>query len=163
MEKSRGSGRNLHVQGTPLDYPQWRGTNRDGSASSFVQPTVWPDALTRPWRVPVGEGYASPIVLMSSVVLVGAGMSALPLWTHVPFFKASMITGLTLPYILLNRVLTSPGFLDNAAGNAIYVRAAVLLLLLGGATAVGITIAAYPVLRQYSGRLAISISYNRSR
>ena len=51
------------AQGNPRDYPQWRGSNRDGSASGFVQPSSWPDALTRRWRVDVGEGYASPLVV----------------------------------------------------------------------------------------------------
>jgi outer membrane protein assembly factor BamB len=55
------------AQDRQLDYPQWRGTNRDGSASGFVQPTVWPDVLTRRWRVEVGEGYASPIVVGNTV------------------------------------------------------------------------------------------------
>jgi outer membrane protein assembly factor BamB len=52
-----------NAQGSPLDYPQWRGTGRDGSASGFVQPTTWPDVLTKRWRVRVGEGYASPLVV----------------------------------------------------------------------------------------------------
>jgi outer membrane protein assembly factor BamB len=45
------------------DYPQWRGKNRDGSASDFVEPARWPDTLRRRWRVEIGEGYASPIVI----------------------------------------------------------------------------------------------------
>jgi outer membrane protein assembly factor BamB len=51
------------AQRGPLDYPQWLGLNRDGSASSFSPPAAWPDALTRRWRVEVGEGYASPLVI----------------------------------------------------------------------------------------------------
>jgi outer membrane protein assembly factor BamB len=51
------------AQENPRDYPQWRGKDRDGSASSFVQPPRWPDTLTRRWRVEVGEGYASPLVV----------------------------------------------------------------------------------------------------
>lgn len=51
------------AQVNPRDYPQWRGSDRDGSASGFVEPTPWPDALTRRWRVVVGEGYASPLVV----------------------------------------------------------------------------------------------------
>ena len=52
-----------NAQVNPRDYPQWRGKDRDGSASGFVQPPRWPDALTRRWRVEVGEGYASPLVV----------------------------------------------------------------------------------------------------
>jgi outer membrane protein assembly factor BamB len=51
------------AQGNPRDYSQWRGKDRDGSASGFVQPPRWPDTLTRRWRVEVGEGYASPLVV----------------------------------------------------------------------------------------------------
>ena len=52
----------LLAQGSPLDYPQWRGLNRDGSASAFTEPRTWPDRLTRRWKVEVGEGYATPIL-----------------------------------------------------------------------------------------------------
>ena len=51
------------AQVTPRDYPQWRGKDRDGSASGFIPPARWPDALTRRWRVEGGEGYASPLVV----------------------------------------------------------------------------------------------------
>jgi outer membrane protein assembly factor BamB len=57
------------AQGNPRDYPQWRGRDRDGSASGFVQPARWPDALTRRWRVEVGEGYASPLVVGNIVYI----------------------------------------------------------------------------------------------
>jgi outer membrane protein assembly factor BamB len=50
-----------------LDYPQWRGQDRDGSASSFTQPKSWPDTLTRRWKVEVGEGYATPLVIGDTV------------------------------------------------------------------------------------------------
>jgi outer membrane protein assembly factor BamB len=49
------------------DYPQWRGVNRDGAASAFAEPTTWPDALTRRWKVDVGEGYATPLVVADMV------------------------------------------------------------------------------------------------
>ena len=57
------------AQGSQLDYSQWRGRSRDGSASAFVQPATWPDALTRRWRVEVGEGYASPLVVADTVYI----------------------------------------------------------------------------------------------
>jgi outer membrane protein assembly factor BamB len=50
---------------TLRDYPQWRGWNSDGGASAFVAPKVWPEALSRRWRVDVGEGYATPLVVGS--------------------------------------------------------------------------------------------------
>lgn len=46
-----------------LDYTQWRGMTRDGSASGFVEPGTWPSALKQHWRVEVGEGYATPLVI----------------------------------------------------------------------------------------------------
>src|SRR5262245_35729426 len=51
------------AQGAPLDYPQWRGQQRDGSASAFSEPNTWPDQLTRKWKIDVGEGYATPILV----------------------------------------------------------------------------------------------------
>ena len=53
----------LTAQTSSLDYPQWRGMQRDGSASGFVVPAKWPAALTRRWKVEVGEGYATPLVV----------------------------------------------------------------------------------------------------
>lgn len=57
------------AQVNPRDYPQWRGQDRDGSASGFVPPARWPGALTRRWRVEVGEGYASPLVVGDTVYM----------------------------------------------------------------------------------------------
>ena len=55
------------AQGSPQDYPQWRGRNRDGAASGFKEPKAWPEKLTRRWKVEVGEGYATPIVVGKTV------------------------------------------------------------------------------------------------
>jgi len=49
----------LHAQ----DYPQWRGRDRSGEASGFSAPQSWPERLTRRWKVDVGEGYATPLVV----------------------------------------------------------------------------------------------------
>ena len=49
------------------DYTQWRGVNRDGSTSAFVEPKSWPETLTRRWRVEVGDGYATPLVVGRTV------------------------------------------------------------------------------------------------
>ncbi len=48
---------------TAQDWPQWRGPNRDGAAASFREPASWPQALTARWKVEVGTGYATPIVV----------------------------------------------------------------------------------------------------
>ena len=55
------------AQSAPQDYPQWRGQNRDGSASAFSEPKSWPERLTRKWKVDVGDGYATPIVVGNNV------------------------------------------------------------------------------------------------
>jgi outer membrane protein assembly factor BamB len=44
-----------------VDWPQWRGVNRDGAAR-FSTPATWPDKLNRQWKVDVGIGYAAPII-----------------------------------------------------------------------------------------------------
>ena len=55
------------AQRAPQDYPQWRGLNRDGAASAFAEPASWPDRLTRRWKVDVGVGYATPLVVADTV------------------------------------------------------------------------------------------------
>ena len=45
------------------DWPQWRGPNRDGSAPSFTIPKAWPEKLTERWKVEVGIGYATPVIV----------------------------------------------------------------------------------------------------
>jgi outer membrane protein assembly factor BamB len=45
------------------DWPQFRGVNRNGLATSFSAPKVWPEQLTRTWKIEVGEGYATPILV----------------------------------------------------------------------------------------------------
>jgi outer membrane protein assembly factor BamB len=57
----------LDAQRSARDYVQWRGAQRDGSASAFVEPKQWPAALTRRWKVDVGEGYATPLVVADVV------------------------------------------------------------------------------------------------
>src|SRR5262245_21863142 len=55
------------AQGSPQDYPQWRGRSRDGAASEFKEPKAWPEKMTRRWKVEVGKGYATPIVVGKTV------------------------------------------------------------------------------------------------
>lgn len=45
------------------DWPQFRGPNRNGIATAFTHPAVWPEQLTRKWALDVGEGYATPILV----------------------------------------------------------------------------------------------------
>lgn len=45
------------------DWPQWRGAKRDGEVTSFREPASWPKTLTERWKVDVGTGYATPILV----------------------------------------------------------------------------------------------------
>jgi outer membrane protein assembly factor BamB len=51
------------------DWPQWRGPNRDGVVELFTAPKTWPDQLTRKWRVEVGLGYATPVLVGNRVYM----------------------------------------------------------------------------------------------
>ena len=51
------------VTANAADWPQWRGPNRDGAVASWTEPKAWPDTLTTKWRIPVGIGYATPILV----------------------------------------------------------------------------------------------------
>jgi len=55
------------AQQRPTDYPQWRGPARDGSASAFEVPGTWPERLARRWRVEVGEGYSTPLLVGDTI------------------------------------------------------------------------------------------------
>ena len=49
------------------DVTKWRGPNRDGAITSFTAPASWPAQLTQRWKVDVGFGYATPIVVGNRV------------------------------------------------------------------------------------------------
>lgn len=51
------------------DWPQWRGPNRDGIVLSFAAPKVWPEKLKTIWKVQVGIGHSSPVVVGKRVYL----------------------------------------------------------------------------------------------
>ncbi len=51
------------MQVSAQDWPQWRGPNRDGVVSSFKEPSPWPESLKQQWKVDVGLGYATPLVV----------------------------------------------------------------------------------------------------
>jgi outer membrane protein assembly factor BamB len=53
----------IPVLGLSADWPQWRGPNRDGVVRGVSVPAKWPRALREEWKVPVGEGYSSPVVV----------------------------------------------------------------------------------------------------
>ena len=54
-------------QSNTADWPQWRGPNRDGTLRTFTEPRPWPERLTQRWKIDVGTGYATPIVVGNRV------------------------------------------------------------------------------------------------
>lgn len=44
------------------DWPQWRGPNRDGHLVGTA-PKVWPERLTERWKIDVGSGHATPLLV----------------------------------------------------------------------------------------------------
>ena len=53
----------VQAQRASNDWNQWRGPNRDGSAPAPSDPKAWPEKLTQKWKVEVGSGYATPLVV----------------------------------------------------------------------------------------------------
>jgi outer membrane protein assembly factor BamB len=51
------------AQNAGPDWPQWRGPRRDGTLAAFTEPKQWPDTLNQRWKITVGEGYATPILV----------------------------------------------------------------------------------------------------
>ncbi|MCS7047175.1 MAG: PQQ-like beta-propeller repeat protein, partial [Gemmataceae bacterium] len=49
--------------GRAQDWPQWRGPGRDNKVAGFSVPATWPKELTKQWRVKVGVGEASPVLV----------------------------------------------------------------------------------------------------
>jgi outer membrane protein assembly factor BamB len=60
----------LAAPGHSQDWPQWRGPNRDGVVHGVKAPATWPRALAEEWKVPVGEGVSSPVVVGERVYLL---------------------------------------------------------------------------------------------
>jgi outer membrane protein assembly factor BamB len=59
----------LSSNATGQDWPQWRGPKRDGAIESFRAPASWPERLTERFKVEVGPGYATPILVGDRVFL----------------------------------------------------------------------------------------------
>jgi len=53
----------LTVSSTIADWPQWRGPNRDAKVTDASVPDTWPKTLKEEWKVTVGVGHASPVVV----------------------------------------------------------------------------------------------------
>jgi outer membrane protein assembly factor BamB len=51
------------------DWNQWRGPHRDGKVANFKAPAAWPKELTRKWKVEVGVGHSSPLIVGDAIYL----------------------------------------------------------------------------------------------
>jgi outer membrane protein assembly factor BamB len=49
------------------DWPQWRGPNRDGRIDGVSLPATWPKTLKEEWKVAVGTGHSTPVVVNDRV------------------------------------------------------------------------------------------------
>lgn len=45
------------------DVTQWRGPARDGIIAGLTAPQTWPETLTAKWKVEIGTGYATPLIV----------------------------------------------------------------------------------------------------
>jgi outer membrane protein assembly factor BamB len=55
------------AQRPSTDWTQWRGPARDGAIVGFTEPKAWPEMLAQKWKVEVGLGYATPLVVGNRV------------------------------------------------------------------------------------------------
>ncbi len=53
----------LAAQRPASDWTQWRGPNRDGVAPTPSDAQAWPEKLNQKWKLEVGLGYATPLVV----------------------------------------------------------------------------------------------------
>jgi outer membrane protein assembly factor BamB len=51
------------------DWPQWRGLNRDSKVTGFKAPATWPAELKQEWKVAVGSGDATPVLIGNKIYL----------------------------------------------------------------------------------------------
>jgi outer membrane protein assembly factor BamB len=51
------------------DWPQFRGPNRDSKVTGFKAPAKWPEKLAQQWKITVGTGDASPVLVGKNIYL----------------------------------------------------------------------------------------------
>ncbi|HEX9710354.1 MAG TPA: PQQ-binding-like beta-propeller repeat protein [Candidatus Thermoplasmatota archaeon] len=57
------------VASVAADWPQWRGPARDGLIAGLAPRASWPEVLRPGWKVTVGIGHSSPVVVGDRVFL----------------------------------------------------------------------------------------------
>lgn len=57
------------TQSSLADWPQFRGPNRDAKVADASLPKTWPKTLKEEWKVPVGIGHASPVVVNGKIYI----------------------------------------------------------------------------------------------
>ena len=55
------------LTGQAQDWPQWRGTNRDGKVTGFNVPQTWLQQFNQTWKVVVGFGDATPALVKNKL------------------------------------------------------------------------------------------------
>jgi len=55
------------------EWPQFRGSNRDGKVTGFKAPASWPEQLAQVWKVKTGTGDATPILVGKKIYLTTPG------------------------------------------------------------------------------------------
>lgn len=53
----------VRAQRPSSDITQWRGPSRDGVVSGVTVPSSWPETLQQQWKIAIGTGYATPLVV----------------------------------------------------------------------------------------------------
>ena len=53
----------LTISANGQDWPQWRGATRDGNVAGFKAPKTWPKELKQEWKITVGLGDATPVLV----------------------------------------------------------------------------------------------------
>ena len=72
------------------DWPQWRGPNRDGAWNETgILQTFPAEGLKFRWRVPVGPGWSSPLVVRGRVYLTDMRLDKPRAWERIRCFKES--------------------------------------------------------------------------
>jgi outer membrane protein assembly factor BamB len=51
------------------DWPQFRGIGRDSKVTGFKAPSAWPTELTQQWKITVGTGDATPVLVGKKLYL----------------------------------------------------------------------------------------------